>query len=145
MRFRARIVTFFDKLKKRVKVAGHDGLNRTCALIRRESIEKMRHRPGASRVGSPPHNHIRPGLKAIVYHVDGNEGLVGPLKFRGSKFFNRPVPNIHEFGGVAVGISFGRNTLARYPERSFMYSAVKNLQRKKKIGNEFKIGFRRTF
>ena len=145
MRYSARITTFFTKLSKKIKDSNNKALGHTCALIRKEAIEKMRRRSGPSRPGFPPHNHVKPGLKAIAYDIQGEEGFIGPLKFRGSKFFNRPVPNIHEFGGVAVGVSFSKSITARYPERSFMYSAVKNLQRKNKISTEFTITFRRNF
>ena len=145
MRYSARITTFFDKLAKKVKDSNNQALNHTCALIRKEAIEKMRRRPGKSQPGFPPHNHKTPGLKAIFYDIRGEEGFIGPIKFRGSKFFNRPIPNIHEFGGVAVGVSFGRSAVARYPERSFMYSAVKNLQRKNKLASQFTITFRSNF
>ena len=93
----------------------------------------MRVRAGASRPFTPPHAHSRAGLREINFDVRENEAIIGPRKFRNSRFFNRPVPNINEKGGAAVGSTFRRRFYARYPERSFIWSAVKRLQTKGKI------------
>lgn len=136
---------FFNRLQVRYRRARDRGIYQVCALIRKEARESMRRRKGASAVGSPPHAHARAGLKEINFDVRGNKGIVGPRKFRFSKFFDRPVPNIHEKGGVAIASGQRRRYLARYPERSFMYRAVQTLTRKGKISSRFRVTLLRSW
>jgi hypothetical protein len=104
----------------------------------------MRRGRKASPAGKPPRAHVSNGLKEINFHVDNGSAIIGPRKFPRSKFFNRPVPNIHERGGTAVGTSFRRLFRAYYPERSFMWAAVKSLKAKNKIESRFNITLRST-
>jgi len=105
----------------------------------------MRKRRKASPPGKPPTAHVRNGLKEINFHVQGNSAIIGPRKFRGSNFFNRPVPNIHEKGGITVGASIRRRYTAKYPERSFMWSSVKKLKGKGKIQSRFNVTLIRSW
>ena len=142
MRYSARVTTFFDRVNRRYKTGRDRGLAQTAALIRREAREKMRRRVGPSRPFTPPHVHSRSGLREINFDVSRGEAIIGPRKFPRSRFFNRPVPNIHEKGGVVSGISFKRRFTARYAERSFMWSAVKRLTRRGKIQSRFVVSLR---
>lgn len=144
MRFRSRVQLFFNSLKVRYKNSRRHALFQVCGLIRKAERESIRNRRGPSRPLKPPHAHVKGGLRVINFDVRGSQGIIGPRKFRNSRFFNRPVPNIHEKGGLAVGTSFRRRTQARYPERSFAYSTVKKLQRKGKIASTFRVSMRNT-
>lgn len=101
----------------------------------------MRTRDGASRPGTPPHAHTRGGLRVIKFDADvkADAGLVGPVKFPGSNFFNEPVPHIHEFGGEYVS----RRSIATYPERSFMWGPTKKLIRRGKIIKRYSVALGR--
>lgn len=103
----------------------------------------MRKRQKASPPGSPPSAHTSGGLREINFHVDGSSSIIGPRKFARSNFFNRPVPNIHEVGGVAIASGLRNLYSVRYPERSFMWAAVKSLKRKGKINSTFNTSLRR--
>lgn len=95
-----------------------------------------------SAPGKPPRAHVPNGLKEINFSVSGNQAVIGPRKFPNSRFFDRPVPNIHELGGVTVASTFRKRQVKVYPERSFMYSAVKSLQAKNKIAPRFSVTLR---
>ena len=99
----------------------------------------MRKRKGASPVGKPPTAHVRNGLREINFDVRGNTSIIGPRKFPRSRFFNRPVPRIHEFGGQYIFSGYRRTAVMRYPERSYMWNAVKSLNAKNKIQSKFNI------
>lgn len=145
MRFRTRTQLAFNRLIRRYKIGSVRGLYRVCALIRLESRQSLRIRRRPSRPGSPPSAHTRAGLREINFHVRGSTGIVGPRKFRTSNFFNRPVPNIHEKGGIAIAAGFRRRLVSRYPERSFMWAAVKRLQKRRKISREFNVTLQRSW
>ena len=102
----------------------------------------MRQRKGASKKGTPPSVHQRAGLKEINFQVVGQQAIIGPRKFPRSNFFNRPVPNIHEKGGMAVSLRIRHRYTALYPERSFMYAAVKKLKSQGKIQSRFNVTLR---
>ena|SRR5690554_1155090 len=137
MRFRSRFVVFVDRFRRRASRGKTAGLYRVSALIRLEARQSMRVRSGrkASLPGRPPFARTRSGLREINYQVNDHMAIIGPRKFRRSNYFNKPVPNIHEFGGTVIA---RKRSLQRYPERSFMYSAVKSLQRKGKLPAQFK-------
>lgn len=143
MRFTARVRVFTNVFKRKYNIARDASLTQTCSFIRKATRSSLRVRKGASRPGSPPHAHTRAGLREINYDVKGNEGIIGPRRFSGSNFFNRPVPNIHEIGGVAIR----RRAFAmhRYPERSFMYSTTKRLAKTGRISSRFRVSFQRVF
>jgi hypothetical protein len=144
MRLRARFVVFVDRFKRRVRQGIKSGLHQTAALIRLEARQSIRIRKKASLPGRPPHSRTRAGLREINYHVEGNGAYVGPRKFRSSNSLNRPVPNVHEKGGIALARGRrGRSAfLKRFPERSFMYRAVKTLKSKGKLSSKFKFMLR---
>ncbi len=144
MRFRTRLVIFVDRFKRRVRQGIKTGLHETAALVRKEARQSIRIRKKASLPGNPPHSRTRAGLREINYHVEGNGAYVGPRKFRHSNSLNRPVPNVHEMGGLALARGRrGRAAfLKRYPERSFMYRAVKTLKSKGKLSSKFRFMLR---
>jgi len=99
----------------------------------------MRVRRKASPPGSPPSVHNRPGLKEIAFFVENDRrAYIGPRKFRRRSKLNKPVPHVHEKGGTAIEVRNGRWIIKRYPERSFMYRAVKTLKRKGKLNSQFR-------
>jgi hypothetical protein len=145
MRLRARFVVFVDRFKRRVRQGIKSGLHGTAALIRKEARESIRIRKGVQKQPNrPPNAHTRAGLREINYHVEGNGAYVGPRKFRHSRSLNRPVPNVHEKGGIALarGRRGRPSFLKRFPERSFMYRAVKTLKSKGKLSSKFKFMLR---
>lgn len=127
----------FKAANKRISKARYKALYRLLGLIRVTASRSMRSRPGPSRPGAPPHSHKRPGLKLINFTVDRAQeaGLVGPMKFSASNFFNEPVPHIQEFGGTF----FHLRKLYNYPERSYMGWTIKKLQREGKILRTFSV------
>lgn len=140
MRFRSRSIVFVDRLRRNIKRSIKTGLHQTLALIRLEARQSMRMRKSPAPPGRPPSARTRAGLREINYHVTGQSGYVGPRKFRHSNRLNVPVPAVHEKGGVVISKG-SRNRSAfvkRYPERSFMYRAVKTLQSKGKLNSKFK-------
>jgi hypothetical protein len=146
MRLRARFVIFVDRFKRRVRQGIKSGLHQTAALIRLEARQSIRIRKKASLPGTPPNSRTRAGLREINYHVNeaGTGAYIGPRKFRNSNSLNRPVPNVHERGGIALARGRrGRSAfLKRFPERSFMYRAVKTLKSKGKLSSKFKFMLR---
>lgn len=140
MRIGTRFVIFIDRFRARVKRGIKSGIHQTCALIRLEARQSIRVSKSKSPPGRPPHARTRGGLREINYHVEGETGIIGPRKFRQRNRLNRPVPNVHEKGGIAFERDkFGfRRILKRYPERSFMYRAVKTLKSKGKLNSKFR-------
>lgn len=102
----------------------------------------MRRRPGPSLPGKPPHAHGSAGLKEINFDVRESSAIIGPRKFPRSNFFTKPVPALHEKGGVGISTRLRKRKDAYYPERSFMYSAVKKLKQKGKIEQRFNVTLR---
>lgn len=140
MRISTRFTIFVDSFRKRVKQGIKSGIYQTCALIRLEARQSIRVSKRASAPGRPPHSRTRGGLREINFHVEGETGIIGPRKFRQRNRLNRPVPNVHEKGGIAFerGRRNRRTILKRYPERSFMYRAVKTLRNKGKLNSKFR-------
>ena len=136
LKLSARTVSFFKQLKARLKRSKRDAIYRVCGLIRRDAINKLKVRPGASTPPAAPHAHTKAGLRVIDFHVDGNTGLVGPRKFPYSNRQSEPVPSVHEFG-KQVFTTKGPFMLIKYPERPFMGKTVERL--KDKIPREFSI------
>lgn len=143
MKYSMRVQIFFDKMRRSVKKYKDFSLQQTLALIRKEARESIRIRKGSSLPGNPPHAHTAAGLRAISFHATENSGYVGPVKFHRRNRLNKPVPHVHELGGVALESRRGRKTLLkRYPERSFMWRAVKSLKGKGKLASKFKFSLR---
>lgn len=143
MQIRAKAVVFIDRLRRRISKGNNRAIYRTLALIRKEARDRMRPRAkrveGGSTPPSPPFAYRPNGLREINFAVVGdNAGYVGPRKFPRSNFFNKPVPAVHEKGGGVVNYRRRRTVLARYPERSFMYSAVRRLQQRGKLNSQFR-------
>lgn len=103
-------------------------------------------RPGKPKPegNHPPRAHVPNGLKEINFHVFEGSAIIGPRKFPRSNFFDRPVPNIHEKGGTAIALTIRRQKDRYYPERSFMWRAVKKLKEKGKIQSRFNATLRST-
>src|SRR6056297_3817019 len=116
MRYSTRLILSFNRLRRRYNVAKDKGLYRVSALIRLEARQSMRYRKTnkPSPRGTPPHAHVRNGLKEINFDVQGNTSMIGPRKFARSNFFHRPVPNIHEKGGTAISMSIRTRRGASY-------------------------------
>src|SRR5690606_6514458 len=140
MRIGSRFVVFVDRFRRSVKRSLKTGLHQTAALIRLEARQSMRIRKKPSPPGRPPSARTRAGLREINYHVTGQSAYVGPRKFRHSNRLSKPVPAVHEKGGVVIdsGNRHQKTHVKRYPERSFMYRAVKTLQSKGKLNSKFK-------
>ena len=142
MRYSTRVILSFNRLQRRYRVAADKGLYQVSALIRLEARQSMRKRAGPAQPGKPPHAHSLAGLREINFDVRGNSAIIGPRKFPRSNFFNRPVPNIHEKGGVAISLTLRRRAVRLYPERSFMWTAVKRLRSNGKIQKRFNVALR---
>ena len=140
MRVGTRFVIFFDRFRRRINKGIKTGLHQTAALIRKEARESIRVSKNPSKPGRPPHSRSRAGLREINYHVEGLGAYVGPRKFRRSNRLSKPVPHVHERGGTALekGRRGRRAYVKRFPERSFMYRAVKTLKSKGKLSSKFK-------
>jgi hypothetical protein len=136
MRYNAKFLFYFNKLSKRIKIGTNRALYRAAGLIRTAERRTIRVRPGASRPDHPPHAHTSGGIRAIEFHVFGNSAIIGPKKFPGSKWWNEPVPHMHEFGGVFIN---RKGKTARYPERSFAATTLKRLQSKNVIPRQFAV------
>lgn len=154
MQFIVRARLAFSRLARRYRVGRDQGLFQVAALIRSEAREKIRYRPmGQPKPPAPGTSETtlsarkRGGIREINFHVLEFQGtaIIGPRKFRNSNFFNRPVPRVHEVGGTYRGKSRRRSGIWRYPERSYMYVAVKRLQQKGKIASRFAVGLQRSW
>ena len=136
LKLSARTVTFFKQLKARVQRGKRNAIYSVCGLIRRDAINRLRVRSGASNPPASPHAHTRAGLRVIDFHVSGNTGIVGPRKFSSSNQYNEPVPAIHEFGKQVITLGKVFKTVS-YPKRPYMSKTVERL--KTKIPREFSI------
>lgn len=143
MRIFSRVQFFTNHFQTRYRVARDKGLYQTCGLIRTASRKALRVRRGASIPGYPPHAHTRAGLREINFDVKGQQGIIGPRKFRGSNFFNQPVPRIQERGAVVYSLK--RRAFYRYPERSYMYSTTRKLQSRGLIASRFRVTMSRSW
>lgn len=134
--YKARTITFFKQLRVRKDRAKKQALYSICALVRRNAINRLKLRPGPSRPGASPHAHTRAGLRVIAFHVSGNTGIIGPVKFPRSKLYNKTVPELHEFGGQVV--TLGRVYRVLYfKRRPYMSKTIKALE--DKLPREFSI------
>lgn len=124
-----------EQLASRIETASSKALYPVLGLVQRNSQYSMRRMPGPSSPGNPPHRHksMRAGLGNIRYQVTGNRGIIGPIKFAWSNFFNQPVTRVHEMGGVFRS----QYTMFLYPTRSYMYEPTKDLARRGLISRRF--------
>ena len=127
---------FFDrsaveKLLRNMDRATAKALKDAGAYLRRVARNSIKSRKKASAPGSPPSNHATKkaaaSLKNILYGFDAARQTVtiGPIGFRlqrtrGVVSQNRPVPNVHEFGGFV-------HRVRRAPVRTAKRRAVSSL------------------
>jgi len=133
IKYSGRVQFFFEKFRKRVRIARNQALYRTAGLIRTACRRTIRVRSGPGKAPNPPHAHTRGGIREIRFSVFGDSAIIGPIKFAGSNFFDQPVPHIHEFGGTYIA----RRFLATYPQRSYMSATLKRLEQQGAIPRQF--------
>ena len=105
LKFKFLFQSFFSNFRTKIKRGKRAGLYRTSAFLRTACKRSIRRRDGPSQPNKPPHHHTSSsngGLRAIEYRVfeDANMAIVGPIKFAGGNGLNKPVPAVHEFGGI---------------------------------------------
>jgi len=137
-----RIKLFFERLKAKKERFKRDAIYSTAGLIAREEKQTLKVRSGVSRPGSVPHAHTRAGLRVILFAVDRNRAIIGPVKFSTSNKFSEPVPSIHEFGKTVFQVR-GIFRILHYPERPYAIVTLKRLQRRNKINKQFAAGIAR--
>lgn len=142
MRYRVKSRLNFAYFKRQFRASKRKGVAKTAGLIRKEAREKIRVRAGASRPGTPIHAHTRGGMREINYDANEHDAIIGPRKFKTSNLFDKPATEIEEKGGVAFPRR--RRGISRYPERSYMWSAVKRLQRRNKLTTTFAYTLKRN-
>ena len=140
--FQVRTTYFFHALRARKRRAVREGIYSVAGLVATAARRRLRVRPGSSRPGASPHAHTRGGLREIRFAVNGNTAIVGPIKFPRTQF-NRPVPNIHEFGGDAQQQSI-RARLFRYPARPYMGPTLESLKKRGRINKQFAVSVARV-
>ena len=124
VKYSGKVIYFFDKLSMKVRVEKNNMLYRLAGYVRTTARRTIRERPGPSTPGKPPHAHMREGLRNIQFAVNGDQAVIGPVKFPWSNWFNEPTPHIHEFGGTY----FSRTAIADYPQRPYMSVALQKLR-----------------
>lgn len=143
MRLTTRATIFFGGFRRAIRKGKASGLSKTAGLIRKEARQLLRVRRGRSRPGQPPHAHTTAGLRLIEYWVENDtRAYIGPVKFRRRNSLSKPVPHVHEKGGVAIERRRLRSKIIRFPERSYMWTAVKRLKVKGKLNSQFKYSIR---
>jgi len=126
-------IFYLQRVTSQIEKGKRAGLFRICGYIRGACIRSLRIAKTASTPGNPPHAHTRGGLRLIEYSVYENGGIIGPIKFTSSNFFNEPIPHIHEFGGTYMH----RKGYSQYPQRSYMGSTLARLHQRGVIPKEF--------
>jgi len=132
---------FFSHFKTKIKRGKRSGLYRTSAFLRTACKRAIRRKAGPSKPGFPPHHHTTSssgGLRAIEFRVfeDANMAIVGPIKFAGGNRLNKPVPAVHEFGGIFAA----RQRFYHYERRSFMRTTLDKMIANGKLSREFTYG-----
>lgn len=131
---------FFSHFRTRVKKGRRSGLYRTSAFLKTACKRSLRRRAGPSKPNRPPHHHASTsgGLRAIEYRVfeDAEMAIIGPIKFAGNGRLNKPVPAVHEFGGIFAA----RQRFYHYERRSFMKYTLDKMIAKGKLSREFSYG-----
>lgn len=136
----ASIVKDFEKAGKAYKRASNSALRRAGAYVRRVAMNSIRRgtivggKMIASKPGTPPRYWAQYGLnfrQSILYKVDGDEVVVGPIAGRHGK-----LGALHEFGGSQMIDVYDkdsgkkRSVLANYPARPFMAPALARSKRR---------------
>lgn len=124
-----------DEVKRyfldRRKIQFWVGKKKASALVklggfcRRVSQRSMRRRKGPSKPGQPPHAHRYSYLRDYVMFAfipADDQVVVGPIKLEGSDYYSKPLPSVHEFGGVFR--TWQRRRIMSFPERPFMRPAL---------------------
>lgn len=142
-KFKTRTQYFFNALRARRRRAVRDGLYSVSGLIATAARRRLRVRRGSSQPGKTPHAHTRGGLREIRFAVQGNTSIIGPVKFPRSQF-DRPVPNIHEFGGETQEQTI-RFRLFHYPARPYMGPTLESLKQRNRIPKQFAVSVARVF
>ena len=117
------------------------GLSSVALYIRGACVRTIRISPNPSSPGTPVRSRGRGGIRLIEAAIYRNGAIIGPIKFSSSNYFDSPVPHIHEFGGTFYG---GRNSFI-YPERSYMYHTLKQLQARGAINKRFGVSMAKMF
>ncbi len=141
LRWFFRGVFYTTRFNKTVAKSKRFGLERLAAYIRGAAVRTLRVSQRTSLPGKPPFAKTRGGLRIMQYSVNTNGAIIGPVKFSGSNFFNKPIPHIHEFGGTF----FSRKGFYRYPQRPYMSYTLRQLQKRGAIPKEFSVGMARQF
>jgi len=126
-------IFYAQKFSYKIKKTSQRGLSYICGYIRTSARRNIRISKRASAPGSPVHSRGRGGLRLIEYAVYSNGGVIGPVKFAGSNFFNQPIPFIHEFGGTFISLK----GYFSYPKRSYMSYTLNQLQAKGVLLKQF--------
>lgn len=141
LKFKVLFQNFFSHFRTKLKRGKRSGLYRTAAFLRTACKRSLRRKNGPSNPNFPPHHHAvssSGGLRAIEFRVfeDANMAIVGPIKFAGGNRLNKPVPAVHEFGGIFAA----RQRFYHYERRSFMRYTLDKMLLAGKLSKEFKYG-----
>ncbi|GIW83212.1 MAG: hypothetical protein KatS3mg105_5019 [Gemmatales bacterium] len=109
-------------------------LARLGGFCRRVAQRSMRRRKGPSRPGQPPHAHKYSYLRDYVmfaYMMADEQVVVGPIRLESSDYYSKPLPAVHEFGGVFR--KWRERGFIAFPERPYMRPAlvetIRNLEK----------------
>jgi hypothetical protein len=109
-------------------------LARLGGYCRRVAQRSMRRRKGPSKPGQPPHAHRYSYLRDYVmfaFILADDQVVVGPIRLESSDYYSKPLPAVHEFGGVFK--SWKKRSIISFPERPYMRPAlaetIRNLER----------------
>ena len=134
-RYTSRTTLFIERLKARKNRAKRDAIYSVSGLIARSAKQSLRIRRGASRPGAIPHAHTKGGLRVIMFAVDTNKSIIGPIRFPRSRRYNEPAPHIQEFGSSVIDYRAGK--IITFPARPFMSVTLSRLRRKGLIPKQF--------
>lgn len=141
LKYTFKSVFYLQKFNYTKEKAKRSGLHRVAGLIRTSAIRSLRVSNRTSLPGNPPFAKTRGGLRIIQFQVYSNGAIIGPVKFSKRNSLNKPIPHVHEFGGLFRS----RTGFKQYPVRSFMYHTLKRLQSRKQIGSQFRVAMARQF
>lgn len=141
LKFLFKSIFYLQKFQYYVDKGKRSGLQRVVAFIRGACIRTLRVSKRISPPNHPPYSKTRGGLRVIEGAVYSNGGIIGPVKFAASNFFNKPVPFIHEFGGMFIS----RLGYAKYAKRSYMDYTLQQLSRRNALPKEFAVGMAKQF
>ena len=123
---------FFDRQSVRdlMTTAEIEFLSAFGAVVRTTAKQSMKSREGVSPPGTPPYSHAGQ-LRGLIYFAMDATSLsvvIGPTLFSEAKTHGneRPVPALHEYGGVAWRDGKKR----QYPARPFMGPAFREWEGK---------------